>query len=198
MTTLEERPPVLRKTRKTINVIIWVALCVMIAGVGVFALFVRFGHMRVVPILSGSMEPKLMTGDVAITRMTPVSAIKIGDIVVFHPPGAKATDPPKVHRVMTLKPLGKNKIQFTTKGDNNNVADPWGVSTMSGTAPRVVYDIPKIGWILNVKGQWIAIAALMLLAGYLTRWSVKYLRSPDTERTTPDQTGQGPVREETP
>ena len=202
MTTLEghtERPPRLRRTRKAINIVTWTVLCVFIAGIGVLGVYVRTGHAQVTPILSGSMEPYLMTGDAALVHKVPVSSLKVGDIVIFHPPTAKPGDPPKVHRIVYLKHLSANKIEFRTKGDNNSIADPWGAVTMSGTAFKVVYDIPYAGWLINVKGQWIAIALLMLLAGLIARWSVNYLRSPDSERTTtPDQTGQDPQWEETP
>lgn len=175
-------PTVRWGTRKAANIAVWTVLCLLITVVGVFAVFVRTGHMRVVPILSGSMRPSLGTGDVAITRKVPVSSLHVGDIIVFVPPNTEAGAPPKIHRIVTLRHVGKDRVEFTTKGDANSIVDPWGAVTTSGTASKVVTHLPGIGWAINYGIHWITLGILLLLAGVITRWTVRYLRSPDRSR----------------
>lgn len=172
MTTLAERPLVprkLHKTRKTINVITWVALCVMIAGIGVLGVYIRTGNAQITPILSGSMEPFLMTGDAAIVHKVPVSSLHNRDIIIFIPPNAKPGDAPKIHRIFDVQHIGTNKISFTSKGDNNPIADPWGTVTSSGTAFKVVAVAPYVGWLINIGIRWIVLGILLLLAGVVIR-----------------------------
>lgn len=109
-------------------VIIWFA-------VGVFPFL-----PSVVP--SGSMEPVFYPGDIVIVAKVPASNVKIGDIVEYHSPQEKIDI---VHRVIAINGSG-DQAAFTFKGDNNQSPDANLVAPQS-IQGKVVFIIPKIGWI---------------------------------------------------
>ena len=91
-------------------------------------------------VVSGSMEPSIKTGSIAITRPIPPSQIKKGDIVAFTSP-----DNPKntiLHRIDSVK--STDPLIFLTKGDNNNAPDSWEVSSIA-VIGSYVYSIPYLG-----------------------------------------------------
>ncbi len=116
-----------------------IAVCTLAAAstVGNLAGWWRFDS-----VLTGSMRPGMQPGDVEILRPEPTSALRVGQVVAFHPPKDNFT---VSHRVIELR--HHDGIWMTTKGDANNVSDPWGsvrvlgpsVWVVSGVVPRVGY-----------------------------------------------------------
>ena len=100
---------------------------------------------RPLVVLSGSMEPALGTGDVSVVRsITPLDA-RPGDIVTF-----RDSDNAKrliTHRVRAMRVQG-DAVVFRTRGDANNVSEHWRVPA-TGEIGRVMYRIPKLGWVLS-------------------------------------------------
>jgi signal peptidase len=85
------------------------------------------------------MNPTLYPGDVVITREVSPTRIQVGDVIRFHRDGIDF-----VHRVTDIQQAG-GQIVFTTRGDNNNVADaPVPAGVIEG---KVILTLPKIGWI---------------------------------------------------
>lgn len=68
-------------------------------------------------IVSGSMEPTIMTGDAILVKKVPQEEIKKGDIISFEQGGSNVT-----HRIVEIT-KEDNQIKYTTKGDNNNTED---------------------------------------------------------------------------
>jgi signal peptidase I len=141
-------------------------VAVLIGLVSVAAFAVLSGRYQVRPVLSGSMRPGLPVGGIVITKRVPVSSLQVRDVVVLHRP-----DEPKelvVHRIISLTP-GPSGLVVQTQGDANDVPDPWKVTLRGGTAYRVVYSVPLIGyaavWVHNPNGRrtLMAIALLMIL-----------------------------------
>src|SRR5947199_7248243 len=56
-------------------------------------------HVRVSPVLTGSMRPTYAPGDVIVTRQVNVLSLRPGDIAVFVPPGESAAF---AHRVTSV------------------------------------------------------------------------------------------------
>jgi signal peptidase len=122
---------------------------------------------RPLVVLSGSMEPALHTGDVSVVRsIAPIDA-RPGDIVTFRDPdNAKRLI---THRVRAMRVQG-DAVVFRTRGDANNVSERWRVPA-SGEIGRVMYRIPKLGWVLSYarsKGLFVlllggALALLLVL-----------------------------------
>ena len=72
-------------------------------------------------VLSGSMETQIKTGDLVIVKETDNEKLKEGDIIAFRNNAVVVT-----HRIVE-KIEDEGKIQYKTKGDNNNVTDNWYV-----------------------------------------------------------------------
>ena len=80
-----------------------------------------FGY-RTATMLTGSMEPGIMPGDVIVTTPEPASESRSGTSISYHipiedrridPPGRQG-DPPR-----------HGDVAIRTKGDNNEDVDPW-------------------------------------------------------------------------
>ena len=120
------------------QVIYWTA----IALIGVIAVWSTTGLLGFTPtvIASGSMQPALNPGDMAIIIKTPAEAIKVGDIIQYQ----TSSGSPTIHRVIDKYKAG-GQLWFITKGDANNVADdPVNERQVMG---KLVFTIPKLGWV---------------------------------------------------
>lgn len=83
----------------------------------------RWGGLFGITFVSGeSMEPNLVTGDVAFTVKRP--GYSIGDVIVYHPTDVD-TDAMIIHRVIEVRPDGT----YVTQGDNRESADRWYPTT---------------------------------------------------------------------
>lgn len=74
-------------------------------------------------VLTGSMSPTIVPGDLVIVKETPASEIKEGDIITF---ASTQSENITTHRVKQV--IEEEEIKFVTKGDANNVEDPNPVS----------------------------------------------------------------------
>ena len=116
-----KKTPILKKTLKILRIIsdtiIWILL--IIATLLLLATVVSnktdvFGH-RIYVIMSGSMEPTIMTKDAIITKE--IDNPQVGDVVAFQN-GNIIT----VHRIINTEEQG-NQVVYQTQGDNNNTPD---------------------------------------------------------------------------
>jgi signal peptidase len=117
--------------------------------VAIFSLiivFFSYGFLGVEPtvISSGSMQPAINTGDIALVDEIDTSQIQIGDIIQI----AQETTNGNikiVHRVIDIYKDDKGQLFFITKGDANEDPDlePVYYKNVLG---KVIYTIPKLGW----------------------------------------------------
>jgi signal peptidase I len=159
------------------------------------AVLVYVFHPRFDTVLSGSMRPGIQPGDVVMVRAVPTDELKVGDVIAFLPP---AHTTPVLHRIVSIDASG-----LVTKGDANNVEDPWGkVATDSATTLRLVWVIPKIGLIAHNRGTvFIGAGALLIAAIALAvlthKRGGKDDNPPDdsstTDGTPPSEGGSGAV-----
>ena len=75
-----------------------------------------FGYKPFI-VLSGSMEPTIMTGDIVIIKECNVQDLKKEDIIAFRSGSSVIT-----HRIIDIKTENGQNF-FVTKGDNNNTED---------------------------------------------------------------------------
>ncbi|MEM1540752.1 MAG: signal peptidase I [Candidatus Bathyarchaeia archaeon] len=92
-------------------------------------------------IASGSMQPALNIGDIAITVPTSPEKIKVGDIIQYWKAGERA---PIIHRVIEIN-RAEGITYIITKGDANT--EPDEPITATKTIDKVALIIPKLGWI---------------------------------------------------
>jgi len=124
-------------------------------------------HARPLVVLSGSMEPALHTGDISVVRTIAPLDARPGDIVTFRDP--ENADRLISHRVRDMRASG-DKVIFRTRGDVNTASEHWQISS-SEEIGRVMYRVPKLGWVLSYarsKGLFVlllggALALLLVL-----------------------------------
>jgi len=131
---------------------------VLVTGVAVLGS--ALGWWRMETVLSGSMRPGIQPGDVEVLTPEPTSALRVGQVVAFHPPHATFT---VTHRVIALRTA--HGVWITTKGDANNVADPWGSVRVEGSHVWVVsFAVPKAGFLtVWVKTPVVRLALMVVL-----------------------------------
>ena len=131
-----------RRRLRTANVLlVLVCLLTAVGGVGN-----TVGWCRTETVLSGSMRPGIQPGDVEILLQVPLSQLRAGQILAFHPPHDSFI---VSHRVTHIQ--RRHGTWVTTKGDANKLADPWGNVRIAR------HDV----WV---------VAAVIPQAGYLSVW----------------------------
>ena len=134
-------------------------LTVLIVAVGVIGvavgILVFVANLHFQTVTSGSMRPTISPGDVAVTQAVPANSLKVGDVIVFYPPGV--TSEPVMHRIVSMV-----NGEVRTRGDANNVDDPWQVTLSGTTAYRMVAVVPFIGWLTELQRPALIIAGLLV------------------------------------
>ena len=121
-------------------------------------------------IVSGSMEPTISLGDIAIVKkIRNASQVGLGDIIAF-----KFGDEVVMHRIVAIEQESNIPV-FVTKGDANRDIDPWVVEP-DKIIGKVVYVIPKLGipliyalMYLNNPFTILGIVVVVLLYTYIPR-----------------------------
>lgn len=135
------RPEATIRTRRTkrFSPLSWVGIAI----IAVILVWGSIGLLGFQPniIASGSMRPTMDVGDIAITVQTTPDKIKVGDIIQYWRVGEPA---PTIHRVIEINRAG-GTTYIVTKGDANTAPDEPIMATK--TLSKVVFTIPKIGWI---------------------------------------------------
>lgn len=114
---------------------------------------------RTYSILSGSMEPEINTGDLAIVRSAKSDDIKVGDIITFKYDG----------KVVTHRVVEKNEEGFITKGDNNNASDN-EIVRGEDLIGKVLFHMPLLGYVTVFLSKPIVISGLMVLIAISILW----------------------------
>ena len=124
-----------------------------------------FGWQRYA-IVSGSMTGTYDRGTLVLDEVVPVADLKVGDVITYLPPSGAGPDHLITHRIAWI---GKDQTGgriFRTKGDANQVADPWTFRLSQPTQARVRFGVPHVGrvlWALSRKDVRMIIIALPAL-----------------------------------
>src|SRR5919199_3497601 len=121
-------------------------------------------------VYSGSMEPAIHTGDIAVVGPVKATDLRVGDVVTYRTP----QDPDVVitHRIMDIGTDEEGRLTFQTKGDANNVQDQVLVE-QKALLGRVAYAIPRLGYLVDMSKRtegkllFIALPGILLAADYL-------------------------------
>ncbi|MFZ2177727.1 MAG: signal peptidase I, partial [Rhodococcus sp. (in: high G+C Gram-positive bacteria)] len=104
---------------------------------------------------SGSMEPTIPTGALALTRSTPAAEVNAGDIIsVENQHGVRVT-----HRVVSVDTVAGDAAALTLQGDAN--PEPDAQSYVVTSAERVVFHVNGLGYALS----WLNSPAALVLGG---------------------------------
>jgi signal peptidase len=118
------------------------ALCVLAVAIAVaYAVLGQLGY-RAEPVLSGSMEPTLPVGSLAIVEKVPADQVERGDVVTFNTPGDDESL--TTHRIVGIE-REDGRSAYRTRGDANEVDDPWLIA-QRGQMGRLVVDVPYAGY----------------------------------------------------
>jgi signal peptidase len=152
-------------------------------------------------VLTQSMEPTLPPGTLVVVRPVAADDIEVGDVVTYQITSGQAAV--VTHRVIAVASSSDGGRTFTTKGDNNDVADSRPVlpEQIRGT---VWYSLPALGTVnqfVNGSRAWLIPSVAVLLLSYgavmITIGSVSSVRRRRRRaerrragrRATPDERG---------
>ena len=171
----------------------WVLLIVM-AGLLVFTIFrvaeskktgegVFLLGYRPVLVLTGSMEPYMMTNGIALTKeVDSLDDIAVGDVVTYHVMNDNGKKLLITHRIVAI-----DDGLIYTKGDNNNVIDGYPL-TMDNVEAKVVGVFNGTAWL---AAKWATTTGKIMLICFLAAiillcYTVKALRASKKEETPVD------------
>lgn len=143
---------------------------IAVAAIGVVGTVLRFWEFDVV--LSGSMRLSINPGDVEVLFQERDSAIRVGQVVGFHPPHEPNLS--FTHRIVAVM-MKDGHYWIRTKGDANDVADPWGdVEIINRTVWYEKAVIPKVGYVIVwVDYPLIRDALILVLVGVCAAYGIK-------------------------
>jgi signal peptidase I len=136
---------------------IFVAFVVVVAVLLIVSMLPITGNVKVLTVLSGSMEPGIHTGAVVVVK--PAADYRIGDIITFGP--ASKTKIPTTHRIQEIKVEGGSPV-YTTKGDANNAADTSQVQKKD-VIGKVLFSVPWAGYAVEFAKKPIGFALIIII-----------------------------------
>ncbi len=116
-----------------------------------------FGYKPFI-VLSGSMETELYEGDLAIVKKVNPSDLKVKDIIAFRDEDNYVV----THRIIQVVEGEDNKVEFKTKGDNNNTEDS-GTVKLKNVEGLYVKKISGFGNVILVLQKPITLGIIMLI-----------------------------------
>ncbi len=126
-----------------------------------------FGWQRYA-IVSGSMTGTYDKGTLVLDDVVPVADLKVGDVITYLPPSGAGPDHLITHRIAWIGEDRTGGRIFRTRGDANQVADPWTFRLSQPTQARVRVGVPYVGRVLwalsrqDVRMIIIALPALLI------------------------------------
>jgi len=141
-------------------------------------------------IVGESMTGFIAKGSVVYAQPVPVAQLGVGDVVTFVPPGFSE---PVTHRILRITPGADGRPVFETKGDYNEVADPWRLTFVQDSVARYVFHVPYLGYALAALSirevRMLAVGLPAILIALSLLWSTWHsagaeLRRREAERAT--------------
>lgn len=149
-----------------------------------------FGY-RYYTVLTDSMKPAFVTGDMVIVKIAKADQINVGDAITFNP--SSDSEAYLTHRVTEKIPNyeGTGVTCFRTKGDANNAEDSFLIdeNRVIGT---VSLAIPKLGLVVRfLQMRWYFVVPLIILVFVFFKLMSTYLGGEEEEEEP--QNSQPPV-----
>lgn len=99
-------------------------------------------------IVSPSMVPTIKVNDAIIVKRDNNDKYIVGDIISFYSTEYDSNGMVITHRIINKDKKNEKSSVYTTKGDNNTIADKNNVKT-DNVYGKVLFILPKIGFIKN-------------------------------------------------
>lgn len=109
-------------------------------------------------LTTASMGTAAPVGTLVLSRPLGAGSVRVGDLVVFHPPGQPHTT--FVHRVVGVRLSGPDRL-LETRGDLSGAVDPWTLPARS-IIGRAVVRLPAVGWLLRML-PWLVAGTVSVL-----------------------------------
>lgn len=205
--TVEPAPPRparwKRWLRRLTSLVGWafVLLCAAVAAVPLYGQIT--GRWRLLPVLSGSMAPAMVRGDLAWVEPKPLAELAVGDVLVFNSPARGSTPSRRtIHRVIEIvdparirpEDVKPGLVYVRTKGDANPEVDPWIAGVGGQTVwirTGVVRDFGRP--LLATEDRTVRILVPMGAAALFAGWGASALLRKDPDARAKEQPAPTPV-----
>jgi len=130
---------------KFLQIIYYIVLVfvIFVAGVLIVSSLPITGNIKLLTVISGSMEPTIKLGSVVLIK--PEQDYKIGHIITFGKD--TKTEKPTTHRVYDIKVEG-GQVVYITRGDANNAPDSKEI-TNKDILGKVLLVVPYAGYVVD-------------------------------------------------
>lgn len=157
-----------KKIMKWINNIVSTILMVLLIGVASIVVISKAsgGEPQILgyqlkSVLSGSMEPGIMTGSIIAVKLAEDKTnFKVGDVITFMEEDILIT-----HRITEVT-KSADSILYRTKGDNNNAEDMNPVLADNVVAQYTGFTVPYVGYFIDFAQSKNG-ALLLIIPGFL-------------------------------
>lgn len=177
------------------KILIWMAVAVVLAPFIVYAVPQVVGGSHSYVVRSGSMEPAIQVGSVVIIQPVKPSHVEKDDIITFEDEEVSEEEGSEhtnrvTHRVVKIR-KNSEKLEFKTKGEANEDPDPGWVKE-DQLVGKVMFSVPKLGYVLNWTGSKYGYFLLFLIPAALIvineAWKIrKELEKENTKKKVSDK-----------
>lgn len=178
-----------RVARRVANVLLWLAAAIGVASGGLWLANVT-GLVQPLVVVSGSMEPAIMTGDLLLATRVQVAEVSVGEVLTLP---STVTGKLVTHRVLSITEVDGHH-EIIMKGDANEAQDGEVYQVaQGGSVWRQALNIPGAGRVVMAMGTpGVAIPLLIALGALivLTMLPTEPVEEPAAgEDDQPDETG---------
>ncbi len=150
----------MKKLSKIIYYIV-LALILAVAILLIVSIFPITGNIKVLTVLSGSMEPAVHIGSIIVVK--PVSNYGVGDIITFGPNTKNQI--PTTHRIAEIR-VQEGQTIYKTRGDANNAEDMKEVSGKD-IIGKVYLSAPLAGYAVDFVRKPLGLVLIVILPATL-------------------------------
>jgi signal peptidase I len=135
---------------------------------------VRLDVIRSARVLTGSMTPEIPAGSLVVGTPAEPQDLRIGEVIIFRPPSpfGEPGTLPVVHRIHDVAEVD-GVVHVHTKGDANELPDPWTLDADRTTIYQVRAAVPGAGRAVELAGRSSVQVGLALPVLLLAAWALK-------------------------